>query len=202
MADDQDWRLRVDIDDPSALHARLRGARHFERELDPLIAGDVVLSHDDDTVFAYAKTSASIEEVRRAVERQLAQDGLSAQVHVAHWDDASETWLAPGEAPPARAVAPGEGAVTSEPAADDPIVTRTYAETSGKLVRNYFETVVAEEAKSRGVKLSIVEHPHLLTTQLAFNLTGPASAVKGVIDAIQSDAHNLTQFESANLTPI
>jgi hypothetical protein len=202
MADDQDWRLRVDIDDPSALHERLRGARHFERELDPLIADDVVLSHDDDTVFAYAKTSASIEEVRRAVERQLAQDGLTAEAQVAHWDDASETWLGPGEAPPQRATAPAEGAGTSEPPADDPIITRTYAETSGKLVRNYFENVVAEEAKSRGVKLSIVEHPHLLTTQLAFTLTGPASAVKDVIDAIQSDANNLTQLESANLTPI
>src|SRR5579862_7583836 len=100
MDDDQDWRLRVDIDDPSALHARLRGARHFERELDPLIADDVVLSHDDDTVFAYASTSAAIEEVRRAVEHQLQQDALHGAVRVDHWDDPSSTWLAPGEQPP------------------------------------------------------------------------------------------------------
>jgi hypothetical protein len=204
MADDQDWRLRVDIDDPSALHARLRGARHFERELDPLIADDVVLSFDDDTVFAYANTSASIEEVRRAVERQLAQDGLTADIHVAHWDDGSEVWLAPGEAPPRAdpAIHAGEDGAAPEPSADDPIVTRTYAETSGRIVRNYFENIVAGEAQSRGVKLSIVEHPHLLTTQLAFNLTGPSSAVDGVIAAIQSDANNVTRFESANLTPI
>jgi len=203
MADDQDWRLRVDIDDPAALHARLRGARHFERELDPLIADDVVMSHDDDTVFAYANTSASIEEVRRAVAHQLAQDGLTAEIHVAHWDDASEAWLAPGEAPPPpHAIGPGGDGGTPEPAVEDPIVTRTYAETSGKIVRNYFENVVAGEAQSRGVKLSIVEHPHLLTTQLAFNLTGPSSAVDAVIHAIQSDANNVTRFESANLTPI
>ena len=200
MADDQDWRLRVDIDDPSALHARLRGAHHFERELDPLIADDVVLSYDDDTVFAYANSSASIEEVRHAVQRQLAQDGLTAETHVAHWDDGSGTWLAPGEAPPHRASPVGDA--SSEPPADGPIVTRTYVETSGKLVRNYFENVVAGEAKSRGVKLSIVEHPHLLTTQLAFKLTGPYSAVQAVIDAIQSDAGTVTLFESANLTPI
>ena len=202
MANDQDWRLRVDIDDPSALHASLRGARHFERELDPLIADDVVLSHDDDTLFAYAKTSASIEEVRRAVERQLAQDRLTAETHVTHWDEESETWLAPGEAPPRRSIGPSESAGTSESPAGDPIVTRTYAETSGKLMRNYFENVVAGEAESRGVKLSIVEHPHLLTTQLAFNLTGPSSAVNAVIAAIASDASNVTMFESANLTPI
>ena len=202
MADDQDWRLRVDIDDPSALHERLRGARHFERELEPLIADDVVLSHDDDTVFAYANTSASIEEVRRVVQRQLAEDGLTAEARVAHWDDGSATWLAPGDAPPNQATSPREGAASPEPPVDDPIVTRTYAETSGKLVRHYFENVVAGEAESRGVKLSIVEHPHLLTTQLAFNLTGPSSAVKAVIDAIQTDAGTVTRFESANLTPI
>ncbi len=190
MADDQDWRLRVDIDDPSALHEKLRSARHFERELDPLIADDVVLSHDDDTVFAYANTSASIEEVRRAVEHQLAQDQLGAQIGVAHWDDASATWLAPGEAPPPPLPA------------DNTIVTRTFVETAGKLVRKYFEEVVSADARERGVNLSIVEHRHLLTTQIAFTLTGPASAVDSVIADIQAGASSITRFESANLTPI
>ena len=190
MAADQDWRLRVDINDPSALHERLRSARHFERELDPLIADDVVLSHDDDTVFAYTNTSASIEEVRRAIEHQLAQDGLTAEVGVAHWDDPSATWLAPGEAPPAP------------PPADDTIVTRTFVETAGKLVRKYFEEVISADARERGVKLSIVEHRHLLTTQIAFTLTGPASEVESLIADIQADASSITRFESASLTPI
>ena len=191
MAADQDWRLRVEIEDPTALHARLRGPRHLERELDPLIAGDVVLSHDDDTVFAYASTSDAIEEVRRAVEQQLSQGDVRATVHVDHWDDGSSSWLAPGAAPAAPA-APTQ----------DAVVTRTYAETSGKLVRNWFETVIADEARERGVALSIVEHPHLLTTQIAFTLTGPASAVDAVIGTIRARATNLTQFESASLTPI
>src|SRR5579862_7116925 len=99
MSEEQDWRLRVDIADPSALHARLRGAHHFERELDPLIPDHVVLSHDDDTVFAYANTRGEIDEVRRAVEHQLSEDGLSAQLHITHWDDPSGAWLPPGEAP-------------------------------------------------------------------------------------------------------
>lgn len=191
MADDQDWRLRVDINDPSALHVSLRGARHFERELDPLIADDVVLSHDEHTVFAYANTSAAIEEVRRAVEHQLAQDGRSAQIAVAHWDDPSATWLAPGEAPP-----------PPPPPTDNTIVTRTFVETAGKLVRKYFEEVISADARERGVTLSIVEHRHLLTTQIAFTLTGPASAVDAVIADIQADAASITRFESASLTPI
>ena len=44
------------------------------------------------------------------------------------------------------------------------------------MVRNWFETTVADEARELGVELSIVEHPHLLTTQIVFTLTGPAAA--------------------------
>src|SRR5579871_582567 len=183
MADDQDWRLRVEIGEPSALHARLRSANHFERELDPLIPDDVVLSNDDDTVWAYARTRDEIDEVRRAVEHQLAADGLTAQLEVTHWDDAAGAWLAPGEAP-----APGAPAE-----AEDPIVTRTFVESSGRMVRNFYENEVAEEARSRGVTLSIVEHPHLLRTQLAFTLTGPASAVNAVIAASAGDASRITR---------
>ena len=191
MAADQDWRLRVDLADAPGVHLRLRGAGRLEHEVEPAVADDVVLSHDDDTVFAYASTSDAIEEVRRAVEQQLSQGDVRATVHVDHWDDGSSSWLAPGAAPAAPA-APTQ----------DAVVTRTYAETSGKLVRNWFETVIADEARERGVALSIVEHPHLLTTQIAFTLTGPASAVDAVIGTIRARATNLTQFESASLTPI
>ena len=192
MDDDQDWRLRVEIGDARAVHARLRDARHFERERDPLVADDVVLSHDGSTVFAYASTRASIDESKRAIEHQLAADGLRGTFRVDHWDEESSSWLEPGEPASASPAAPAE----------DPLVTRTYAETSGKLVRNWFETIVADEARARGVTLSIVEHPHLLTTQIAFTLSGPASAVDSVIRTIRARATNLTQFESASLTPI
>jgi hypothetical protein len=195
MAADQDWRLRVDIKDPSAFHARLRGAQHFERELEPLIAGDVVLSHDDDTLFAYAATQAQIDEVRRAVEHQLGADGLTAAVTVSHWSDVAGSWLAPGEEPPS---APSADA----PAEPDPIVTQTFVESSGRLARNFVETQVAEEARARGVRLSIVEHPHLLTTQLAFTLQGPAGAVAEVIAASRSDAVALTRTELHNMLPL
>ena len=55
--DDQDWRLRADIADAPGLLGRLREARHFDRELEPLISRDVVLSADDETLFAYAMLS-------------------------------------------------------------------------------------------------------------------------------------------------
>src|SRR5579859_1742411 len=117
MSDDQDWRLRVEIGDPAALHARLRGAHQLERELDPLIPDDVVLSHDRDTVFAYAGSASEIDAVRRAVEQQLSADGVTAEVSVAHWDEPSGAWVAAGEpAPAAPEPEPDAG-----PQAGDPI---------------------------------------------------------------------------------
>ena len=87
MAEDQDWRLRAELADAVLLLARLRDARHFEHELTPLVGHDIVLSYDDDTLFAYANTHEAINEARRAIEHQLASDGLSATLQIAHWDD-------------------------------------------------------------------------------------------------------------------
>jgi hypothetical protein len=96
-------------------------------------------------------------------------------------------------------LAPRSGSLTGT---DNTIVTRTFVETAGQLVRKYVEEVVSADARERGVNLSIVEHRHLLTTQIAFTLTGPASAVDSVIADIQAGASSITRFESANLTPI
>ena len=88
MADDQDWRLRADIADAAGLHGRLREARHFERELEPLIAPDVVLSDDDDTLFAYANTRAAIDEAAtRGRAPARAGEPRRPTIAISHWDD-------------------------------------------------------------------------------------------------------------------
>jgi hypothetical protein len=193
MSEDQDWRLRVDLADPAALHAGLRDARRIERELDSVVAADVVVSHNGDTLFAYANTRESIDGARRAIEARLAQGGVAADVDVSRWDGAGARWVDP-DAPPADAPAPGSPS--------DPIVTRTFVESAGRLVRNLVETTVAADARERGVELSIVEHPHLLRTQLAFTLTGPASQVDGVIADIEAGAMRLTRIEFDNMMPL
>jgi hypothetical protein len=205
VADTQDWRLRVDIADPSRLHARLRDARRVEHDANATIPEGVVLDRDDETLFAYANTRAAIDETRRAIERVLADDDVSAGVTLSHWDGATSDWRQIEPSPDAAELA-REAEEDRENAAAvqlaGTIVTRTVAETAGKLVRNFFETTVANEARARGVKLSIVEHPHLLTTQIAFTLTGPSEAVDEVIVDLQARAQGITRIESANLTPI
>jgi hypothetical protein len=189
MGEPDDWRLRVELDDPAGFHARLRDGRHFERELEPLISDHVVLSYDDDTVFAYAPTRVAIDEARRAVDNQLQRDGLTAVSVVSCWDDDL------GDDGDWRQVEPepDEGVRALEEAERDEherhearaarIETRTLAISLGKIVKGYFVSTVADEAREAGVELSLVEHPHLLTTQVAFTLTGP----RGKIDTIIAD---------------
>ena len=200
MADVHDWRLRVDLDDPAAFHARLRGARHFERELEPLVSHDVVLSYDDDTLFAYADTEAEIREARRGVEHQLDRDGIHATLLISRWDDSlgeDGEWQAvdppPDHAGELLAVAEHEEhAVHAARAARTE--TRTVAITSGRMVREWFETSVGEEARELGVELSIVEHPHLLTTQIAFTLTGETEKVDAVVADLRERAGRVTRL--------
>jgi hypothetical protein len=199
MGDDQDWRLQAQLADPAGLHARLRDARHFEDELTPLVADDVVLSYDEQTLFAYATTRAAIEATRSAVEHQLVADGLNATITVSHWDDelgAVGDWLQV-EPPPPPGTAERETAEHARHEADrQRVQTRTVAITSGRMVRSWFEKTVADEARELGVELTIVEHPHLLTTQVAFTLTGPGGKVDAVIDDIAARAGAVTRLET------
>ena len=90
----------------------------------------------------------------------------------------------------------------AELARESRVETRTVAITAGKLSRNWFETTVADEARQLGVELSIVEHPHLLSTQIAFTLTGPTGKVEQVIADMNARAGLTTRLETAYLTPI
>ena len=194
MDDEQDWRLRVELADAAGFHGRLRGARHFERELEPLVADDVVLSYNDDTLFAYANTQDALAELRRALEHQLASDGVSGAITVSHWDDDL------GEVGDWRQIDPPESAAAEASEAQQPraeaVVTRNYVVNSGRVVNEYFEQTALEDAREAGVELSFTEHPHLLTTQISFTLTGPAVQVDTVIDNMKTRAMALTRLES------
>jgi hypothetical protein len=197
MDDDQDWRLRADLADPAAMHAKLRDAAQLEAEVKPRVGDDVVLSYDDDTLFAYANTRGAIDRARRAIEGQLAADGSAASLQISHWDDAISEWHQV-EPPLAEQDFEREAKRDHEDfeASEARVETRTVAITSGRVVRNWFETTVADEARAAGVELSIVERPHLMTTQLAFTLTGPTAKVDEVIASLEQRAGQTTRLES------
>jgi len=205
MADDQDWRLRADIVDAPGLLGRLREAGHFDRELEPLISPDVVLSADHDTLFAYANTRAAIDATAEALRHQLAQEGRTATLVISHWDDPGLDWHQVDPPPDAAELArerKDDVEQQGERTADARVETRTVAFTAGKMARNWFETAAADEARELGVALSIVEHQHLLTTQVAFTLTGPTGKINQLIDDMQARAGAATRLESAYQAPI
>jgi hypothetical protein len=201
MQEPDGWRLRVELNDPAGFHARLRDGRHLERELEPLISDHVVLSYDDDTVFAYAATRAAIDEAREGVDNQLQRDGLTATSVVSHWDDDlgdHGDWrqLEPQPDGSIRALEQVErDEHERHEARAARIETRTLAISLGKIVKDYFVTTVADEAREAGVELSIVEHPHLLTTQVAFSLTGPRGKIDTIIADLEAREHSITRMD-------
>lgn len=51
--------------------------------------------------------------------------------------------------------------------------TRTIVVTSSKLIRNELEQSMLDWANKLGIECRTIEHPHLLTTQVGFIVTGP-----------------------------
>jgi hypothetical protein len=175
-----DWRLQADLGGPEARHGlhgligRLRDP-DLHREAEAAVPDDVVVTHDGGVLFAYAASEPSLRAARAAIEGVLAKDGIAASIRVSHWDDEHQRWrqVDPQASPDER---------RREQEADraaEAVETRTLVATSGKLVRADFEQSMLAWAQRLGLECRIIEqHPHLLSTQVGFTLTGP----KGQID--------------------
>jgi tetrahydromethanopterin S-methyltransferase subunit H len=171
---EQDWRLEAEleaVDTRGALRRLVGRTRSPEvvREIEVMVPHDVVITHDGKLLFAYAASEAGLAAARSAIENVLQHDGIKASLRVSHWDDELDRWRQTD--PPATAQEK-----VSEEAADreaDAIETRTVVATSGKVVRSDFERSMSEWADKLGLECQIVEHPHLLTTQVVFTVTGP-----------------------------
>ncbi len=175
---EQDWRLEAELDvgeTRGALHSvveRLRSP-NLVKEVKATVPHDVVITHDGKLLFAYAVSEASLASARSAIENVLRNDGIKASLRVSHWDNELDDWHQTD--PPATA----QEKLTEEAAYRDAdaIETRTVVATSGKLVRAGFEQTMRRWADELGVECKIIEHPHLLTTQVAFTVTGPKRKV-------------------------
>jgi hypothetical protein len=171
---DQDWRLEAELDvaEPGgalrSLLGRVRGT-DVVKELEEMVPHDVVITHDGRHLFAYAADEQTLAAARRGLEDVLARDGITARVQVSHWDEELETWRQT-DPPPTAEEREAEAAAERDA---ETIETRTLVLSSGRMIREEVEQTMRDWAARLGLECKIVEHPHLLTSQLAFTVSGP-----------------------------
>lgn len=178
-SDGDNWRLCADVQAPTPARATLHELVGATRKHD-LLSGvqaraesvaphQVAITHDGDSLFAYAADVAVLATARRAVEGVVSQAGLSAAFTVSRWDADVARWEQT-DPPPTADQARAERATRREDATPE---TRTLIASAGRLIRREFEQSLVEYAQQLGVECEIAEHPHLLTTQVAFTIKGP-----------------------------
>jgi hypothetical protein len=171
---EQDWRMQAELhvaETRSALHdllGRVRGP-DVVREIESTVPDDVVITHDGKLLFAYAADATTLAAARGAIEDVLRGDGVDATVRVSHWDDERDRWRQV-DPPLSAAEQQLEDAAERD---DEALETRTLVASSGKMIRAEFEQTMRDWADRLELQCTIVEHPHLLTTQVAFTVTGP-----------------------------
>lgn len=58
---------------------------------------------------------------------------------------------------------------------------------SGKLIRVEFDQTMHDWAEKLGLECEIVEHPHLLTTQVGFTVTGPKRKIDEFAEGLKAE---------------
>ena len=178
-----------------ALHdllGRVRGPDVVE-EIQSTVPDDVVITHDGKLLFAYAADAATLAAAREAIEAVLRGDGVDATIRVSHWDDRDDRWRQV-DPPLSAAEQAHQDAVERD---DEALETRTLVASSGKMIRAEFEQSMREWADRLGLQCAIVEHPHLLTTQVAFTVTGPKRKIDEFARGLRAEEWQTIRAEHA-----
>lgn len=175
---DEDWRLRVQLHEGGegarahGIVSRFRGPQ-VARDAERAIGGEVHLTHDGSTLFAYARDLVALQAARGALLDAIDSEGLSAQITLSHWEQDVGDWAQVEPPPTDAARADHERALRDAHAP----TTQTFVVQAGVAVRESLERSMSEWAQTLGLRCELVEHPHLLATQVAFTVSGPAHAV-------------------------
>jgi hypothetical protein len=188
MADDQDWRLKVEL--PVATHGSVLDhllsrvhAPDIAEEVGRAIPHNVAVTHDGKLLFAYAATREALDSARTAIELVLRKDGIDGTMLTSHWDGHLDEWLQVD--PPLTGAAKRAEDVFERNAAA--VEERTLIASSGNLIRTEFEQTMREWADKLDLRCEVIEHPHLLRTQVAFTVTGPRRKIDEFADGLKAE---------------
>lgn len=184
----QDWRLQADLDVRDPKHALERllgrlGRSGVVKDIEASVPDEVVVTHDGAHLFAYAADETALRAARSAIEDVLARDGVEASVRISHWDEESEQWRQT-DPPPSAAEQQAWASAQRDAQA---VQTRTLVASAGRAVRDELKQSLLSWAAEHGVQCEIVEHPHLLTTQIAFTVTGPKGKLDEFAKALEAE---------------
>jgi hypothetical protein len=202
MSDEQGWRLKAQLTevvdtggtlDHLLRHLRGGGGPDLVRDLRADVPHDVVLTHDGRLLFAYAADAATLTTTRHAIEGVLTREGIGASIFISHWDDRLDEWRQT-DPPPSAADRQSEEAQERDA---ETVQTRTMVASSGKMIRAEFEQSMLEWADKLGVQCTIIEHPHLLTTQVGFTVTGPKRKLDEFSEGLQAEEAATIRTERA-----
>jgi hypothetical protein len=92
-----DWRLRVQLDDEAHGHPLTEGLRSLELddEVRERLGGDVIVTRDATRMFLYAGSDEAVREAERVVGEVLAAEGLTAELAVERWHPVEAAWRDP-----------------------------------------------------------------------------------------------------------
>ncbi len=188
MSEDQGWRLKAELDAADTrgaldhLLGRVRGP-DVVHDVGAAVAHDVVVTHDGRQLFAYAATEPALTAARAAIEGVLRKDGVKASICISHWDERLDEWR---QTDPPLTV--DEKRIDEAAERDaEALETRTMVASAGKLVRATFDQSMLEWAQKLGLQCELIEHPHLLATQVAFTVTGPKRKIDEFAEGLKAE---------------
>jgi hypothetical protein len=188
VSEDQDWRLKVELDaeERGGTLDRLLGRVRSPEVVDEVgraVPHDVAITHDGNRLFAYAATKAASATARSAIEAVLRREGIAGTIFVSHWDANLDEWLQVD--PPLS----GEAKRTEEAVERDAekVESRTMVASTGKAIRAEVERTMRDWADKLGLECELMEHPHLLTTQVAFTVTGPKRKIDEFAEGLRAE---------------
>jgi hypothetical protein len=132
----------------------------------------------------------AMRQARQAIESVLHREGRAGTVQLSRWDPGLRRWR--------QIDPPSSDAVTEQAEADrstGKTETRTVTCVIGKLIRKAFEQQMLNFAEELGLGCEIVEHPHLLSTQVAFDVTGRPSDIDEFDRYLRAEAHSTTTVD-------
>lgn len=203
---EKNWRLQAELDaaDRRGVLENLVGSLRSPellKEVEASVPRDVVITHDGKLLFAYAADEATLQTTRDAIESVIGRDGSMARsIRLSHWDSELDDWRQTDPPPTTPQEKQPDDAAEREA---DAVETRTLVASAGKLIRVEFEQSLLEWASELGVQCEVIDHPHLLTSQVGFTVTGPKRKLDEFSEGLKAEERATIRTEtSVMLSPL